>query len=82
MGMLIPQRHEFISVKTASWSLTPGITLQGEIKLGLLVIMRGSRKFCQRGPTLTTFFLVVDRRMDPNKYHYKWAIIGPPEKRH
>ena len=27
--------------------------------------MRGSRKLCQRGPTLTTFFLVDVGREDP-----------------
>ena len=30
----------FISVKTASWSLTPGITLQAVTRLGLFVIAR------------------------------------------
>ena len=28
--------------------------------------MRGSRKFSQRGPTLTTFSFVDDGREDPN----------------
>ena len=36
------------------------------------LLMRGSRKFCQRGPTLSFFFLVVERRKDPNT-----TICGP-----
>ena len=28
--------------------------------------MRGSRKFCQRGPNLITFFLVDEGIEDPN----------------
>ena len=35
--------------------------------------MRGSRKFCQRGPTLTSFFFKFDEgRKDPNT-----TISGP-----
>ena len=35
--------------------------------------MRGSRKFCLRGPTLTGFFFLVDKgRKDPNT-----TISGP-----
>ena len=36
--------------------------------------MRRSRKFCNRDPTFK-------RGEDPNKYHYKRAIIGPPAKK-
>ena len=44
--------------------------------------MRGSRKFCQRGPTLTPF-LVDDGREDPNTTTlYMRPIIGPPVKHH
>ena len=53
-------------------------------------------EFCQRGPTLTVWgifgvflggiflvFLLVDEgRKDPNEFHCKRAIIGPPPKRH
>ena len=38
--------------------------------------------FVRGGPTLTmhfSFFLVDEGRKDI-KYHYKWAIIGPPAK--
>ena len=42
--------------------------------------MRGSRKFCQRGPNFDKLFL--EGRDDPRKYHFKRAIIGPPAKRH
>ena len=43
--------------------------------------MRGSRKFCQRGSKFDNVFFSWwgDRG---SKYHYKWAIIGPPVKRH
>ena len=41
--------------------------------------MRGSRKFCQRGPTLT---FLVDGGEGVSKYHYNRAIIDPPAKRH
>ena len=34
-----------------------------EEQLYYILIMRGSRKFCQRGPTLRTFF---EGRNDPN----------------
>ena len=40
-----------------------------------------SRKFCQRGSNFEIFFFPQGRE-DPNKYHYKWAIIDPPAKRH
>ena len=36
--------------------------------------MRGSNKFCQRGPTLTTFFLVDGIE--------KWAITSLPAQLH
>ena len=49
--------------------------------LGARNNMRGSRKFCQRNQTLTTFFLFGEGREDL-KYHYKQAITGPPAKRH
>ena len=39
------------------------------------------QKVCQRGPTLTTFFL-VDGMERGSKCHLKWAIIGPPAKRY
>ena len=42
--------------------------------------MRGSRKFCQRGPYIDKLFL--EGRDDPSKYNYNRAIIGPPAKRH
>ena len=38
--------------------------------------MRGSRKFCQRGPNLTCFFLVDEGREGPNT-----TIIGPSSAR-
>ena len=34
--------------------------------------------FIREGPTLTTF---LEGRDNPNKYPYKWTIIGPPAKR-
>ena len=42
--------------------------------------------FFRGGTTFFTFFfsflfLVDEGREDPNQ-HYKWAIIGPPEKHH
>ena len=43
--------------------------------------MRGSTKFCQKGSSIDGF-LVVEGREDPNKYHYKRAIIDPPAKHH
>ena len=46
----------------------------------LQYVMRRSRKFCQGGPTLTTFFYWWGERW--SKYNYKQAIIGPPAKRH
>ena len=39
--------------------------------------MRGSRKFCQSGLTLTTFFFRW-WGVEGSKYHYKQAIIGLP----
>ena len=53
--------------------------------LVVLVNMRGSRKFCQRGSNFDKFFLLffyLEGRDDPGKYRYKEAIIGPPAKRH
>ena len=47
----------------------------------IFIIMRGSRKFCQSGSNFDNIFSPVGRE-DPNKYHYKRAIIGPPVKRH
>ena len=41
-------------------------------------LMHGSRKFCERGSRF--FFSWWGDR--GSKYHYKWAIIGPPAKRH
>ena len=38
--------------------------------------MRESRKFCQRGPNLITFFLVDEGIEDPNTF-----INGPPSTR-
>ena len=45
---------------------------------GSLIIrgMRGSRKFCQRGPALTTFFVVDEGREDSNI-----TISGPSSAR-
>ena len=43
----------------------------------LTLVMRGSRKFCQGGPTLTTFFLIDRGREDPNT-----DISGPSSARH
>ena len=49
----------------------------------ICVSMRGYRKFCQRGSKFDNVFFSFswwgDREL---KYHYKWAIIGPPAKRH
>ena len=45
----------------------------------MMMSMHGSKKFCQRGPTLTTFFLQL---MRGSKYYDKRAIIDPPAKRH
>ena len=43
----------------------------------------GSRKFCQRGSNFEGFFLFVFLQlMRGAKYYDKWAIIGPPAKRH
>ena len=42
--------------------------------------MLGSKKFCQRGATLTGLFL--EGKDDLSKCHYKRAIIGPPANRH
>ena len=44
-------------------------------------LMRRSSKFCQRGSIFDNVFFSWwgDRG---SKYHYKWAIIGPPAKRH
>ena len=39
--------------------------------------MRGSRKFFQWGPAMTTFVCFFNEER-----HYKRAIIGPPAKRH
>ena len=53
-----------------------------ELKTDLL--MRGSRKFCQKGSNLNNVFL-VDEGGGGSKYHYMRAddaIIGPPAKRH
>ena len=45
--------------------------------------MRGSRKFCHRGPNLITFMYYFSWWGDRgSKYRYKWTIIGPPAKRH
>ena len=44
-------------------------------------LMLGSREFCQRGPTYNVF-VFLEGREDPNTYHFKRAIIDPPEKRH
>ena len=45
--------------------------------------MRGSRKFCQRGPILTTFFFSLSWWVEGgSKLHYKRAFISPPAKRH
>ena len=55
------------------------------------MIMRGYRKFCQRGPILTTFFLVDEGREDPStgtiikgsssarkRNAIKWRFAGVP----
>ena len=54
-----------------------------------LKAMHVSRKFCQRGSKFEFFFCFVfsvdEGIEDPargSKYHYKWAIIGSPAKRH
>ena len=58
--------------------------------------VRGSRKFFQRGSSFENVFNVVFllfflfcfflgggvMRGERIQYHYKWAIIGPPAKRH
>ena len=48
--------------------------------------MHGSRKFCQRGSNFEKvsflFYFFLEGREDPNKYHYKRAIIDSPAKRH
>ena len=38
--------------------------------------------FARGGPTLTKFFLLQIMREGGSIYHLKWAIIGPPAKRH
>ena len=70
----------FVSVKTAPWLLTPEITL-------IVYDHARIQKVCQRGSNFdNVFFLVVDRREDPNKYHgpslarqrnaIKWRFAG------
>ena len=45
--------------------------------------MRGSRKFCQRGPTLRVFlFLFLDNERERIQIPLKVGYIGPPAKRH
>ena len=46
--------------------------------------MRGSRKFCQRGSNSdNVLFRIAPKVVLINaKWHQKWAIIGPPRKRH
>ena len=46
----------------------------------LMSFMRGSRKFCQRGSNLVSFFLWWG--VGGSKYHYKRVTIGPSAKRH
>ena len=46
-------------------------------------IIRGSRKFCQRGPNSDKFFFVLFFRGERgSKNHHKQAIIGLPAKCH
>ena len=44
--------------------------------------MCGSKKCCQRGVKLWQRFFLNWWGEAGSKYHYKWAIIGPPAKRH
>ena len=44
-------------------------------------VMRGSRKFCQRGSNFDNVFLSWWGERG-SKYHHKQTIIGPPAKRH
>ena len=37
-------------------------------------------RFVRGGPTSIMFF-IVDKGGGGSKYHYKWAIVGPPAKR-
>ena len=43
--------------------------------------MRGFRKFCLRVSNFDNVFFSLWREGE-SKYHYKWAIIGPPAKCH
>ena len=59
----------------------PLVPRQNECVLIILLFtiqkgMRGSRKFCQRNPTLTTFFLVDEGREDPSA-----TLSGPSSAR-
>ena len=48
-------------------------------------VISGSRKFCKRGPNLTTFFFYFILSWwgeRGSKYHCQRAITGPPAKRH
>ena len=45
------------------------------------LLMRGSRKFCQRGSNFDNDFF-FDFFLLGSKKHYKRTIIGPPAKRH
>ena len=51
---------------------------------GCIESCAGPESFVRGGPTLTTFFLLVDEaRVDPNSmFHYTRVINDPPAKRH
>ena len=63
---------KFAASSVARFHLLPG-------ELGL---MCKSRKLVRGGPTLTTFFLVVEEREDPNTTISVQAIISMPAKCH
>ena len=71
-----------LSTRSAALNLRTSVVHKiFKITLVIFPTMRGSRKFFQRGQTLTTlFFFWLGERWSKN--HYKWAIIGLPTKRH
>ena len=42
----------------------------------------GPEGFVRGGQTLTIFIFLDDEGDIESKYHYKWAVIGMPAKRH